>query len=825
MLIEQRIGRPGALVWTRGIAGPLFATGAARGDLDGPPSESLPSTPTVRLVARFQGPTPNLLPLTTEETEPLERSHGPPPGRIQTHWLPGPGATLLAHVRAEIRGSVDAVEPVVRSVRARLRWASGLAVRLEPMATGRRTARSFERGELRPAPLGSPWSTDPVRAGRMVAALEPMREEPDLRSAHTFALGASGAGKTTFLVESAVRALALGRRVVAVDVHGDLAPAIVGRIPPELLSRVVALDPTVDGVGSVGVGLLPRRDDPAGDRAAAHLVASLRRVSADGSGEVYWGFRLERLFDAFVRIARDEAGDLADLWELLTDARRRDAARLTVTDPDSVRFLDDLGTLLKRVPDLLWPATARIAKLVTQPALRRLFASPGPTIDLNAELPAGRPLLVRLPLGEVGPEAAAFAATLLVGRFYFARTFRPALRADAQTRTLLVLDEAHAVAPALLVEILAEGRKFGVELVAATQYVERLHPDVRAAAEGAVGRHVVFRTPPPGARAAGSWVGVDAATASSLLPSLPFGEALVACADDPLRVRRARLTTGTAPRPGDWAAAVARTAAEHGAEPSSSPTDEGCPGLVEELLFDLVAADERRDLLDVRQLVQRVVARTGREPDAALAAVAAARRRRWLIEDGGRVVLTEAGARYLGWGAPTGATRESAEHRALLFEAFRLFARHGARLEVLRQGSFEHRLPDARLLLLTESTRRLPGDLLAREVARRRDEWVWRAFRGRDVHLEAEVSGSLRPERVRRGVAKARAAGAFALFVTADARLANRVRRVLHADGLVPERAQVWTLRRAAVVRPPSPGRNRETPGGMVLGSVGAPSP
>jgi len=60
--------------------------------------------------------------------------------------------------------------------------------------------------------------------------------------------------------------------------------------------------------------------------------------------------------------------------------------------------------------------------------------------------------------------------------------------------------------------------------------------------------------------------------------------------------------------------------------------------------------------------------------------------------------------------------------------------------------------------------------------------------------VEAEVSGALRPSRVRHGLEKARARGAFALFVVGDAARAARVRRTLRADGWGPDRAQVWTL-------------------------------
>lgn len=91
----------------------------------------------------------------------------------------------------------------------------------------------------------------------------------------------------------------------------------------------------------------------------------------------------------------------------------------------------------------------------------------------------------------------------------------------------------------------------------------------------------------------------------------------------------------------------------------------------------------------------------------------------------------------------------------------------------------------------THGSRVVPS-VLAERIDRA--AWAWRFFRGRDVHVEAEVSGALRADRIRHGVAKATARGAFVVFVVGDARRASRVRRTLRGMERGPDRAQVWTL-------------------------------
>ena len=148
---------------------------------------------------------------------------------------------------------------------------------------------------------------------------------------HVISIGATGSGKTELLVRLAAAAMADGFRVVALDVHGDLAPRIVAALDPGRRERLLAIDPTVPG-GTVGIDLLHYSEPSDRERLAGQIVAILRRLSSE-NGDLYWGFRLERIFDVFVRLALEEQGTLLDIYGLLTDERRREASRLHTQDP------------------------------------------------------------------------------------------------------------------------------------------------------------------------------------------------------------------------------------------------------------------------------------------------------------------------------------------------------------------------------------------------------------------------------------------------------------------------------------------------------------
>jgi hypothetical protein len=721
---------------------------------------------------------------------------------FQTFWVRGPRGELwvarrfrfAAPTRAERDVRFDAVAATVA-----YDWSNVVGVPATARRSGRGGTRSWRRRSLSGFPRDAwlrkgPDAIDGTAEVRCIAS-RPMAGPP---SGHAVVFGSSGAGKTTYLAYRAAEAISRGERVVAIDLHGDLAPAVLARLAPEHRDRVLAVDASQRPV--TGISVLSGTDGD--DRAAALLVAAVKRLSADGT-DVYWGFRLERIFDTFIRLVQESGGTLVDLYDLLTSDDRRDAARLATRRPELARFLEELGPVVRRNPDFLWSAATRLSKVVLVPALAELLAPAGgglPVEDLVAE---GRSLLVRLPFSRLGPEAATLAGTLILARCFLGLAGREEFSRTG-AGVLLVLDEVHGFSPRLVAEVLAESRKFGVRALVATQYPERLAPEVRSAAAGASTHFVAFRVPPPSAAEAGSWLGFDRATAERILPALPPGRGVEL---DP----ETGALRSTGPEPlGDpstgpgWSAAVQRTQRSYPVPEASGPETPSGDAATERLLLAVLAAEEEGSPLDEVHAVPAALALPGAPMDAAtlIDRWGSIRQRNWLSCSEGTYRLSPAGARWLGLGVPTGAARETAEHRRLLLRAFRIFARRGYRLEILRQGRFDTTLPDARFRQLSPPAQRVvPGDL-AREVDRARQGWAWRFFGGRDVHVEAEVSGAVRPERIRHGWSKGAGRGVFVLFVVGEPMHGRRVRRVLERLEVGRDRAQVWTLPRAEQTKP-----------------------
>jgi Helicase HerA, central domain len=714
---------------------------------------------------------------------------------VQSFWLhPGTGRVHVA-VRFRVAARTrEACDRLFDAIGARLLgdWvrATAIPAAIRPLSPWAR--RDWRGAGVRSLPREG-WCSFDARSVEETAelGLRDLEAPPLFSGSHTVVFGASGTGKTTYLASRAARTVARGGTVVVIDLHGDLAPSILARLPTAGRERVVVVDAGERPVA--GIAGLVGTDDSV-ERAAGHFVAAVKRLSPDGA-DLAWGFRLERIFDTFARLVLDSGGSLTDLYALLTDPRRRDAALLGAPRASTARFLEELGPIVRRNPEFLWSAATRLSKVVLVPELTELLAPVDGGLDVERLVRDGRSLFVRLPVARLGPEAAAFAATLVLSRIYLGLASAGA-RDRAGEPVLLVLDEVQSFSPRLVSEILSESRKFGLEALVATQYPDRLAPELRAAAAGAAGRFVTFRIPPASTLSVGPWVGLSHATGASELATLPVG--LGVLRDAHWSVPR-WVSENESPIPVDspnaWSEAIDRTRAEFHVTPSPSGAElDEEP--VERLLLAILAAEESHRPLAPTDVVRAASTLLGPTIDAAeleRAWTRLARGPECRTTDTG-LHLTPAGERRLGLGAPTGASSESSEHRALLLRAFRVFARRGYAIEIVRQGRFDTTLPDGLFRQLGRTGRTEPVEL-ARTLDRVRSGWAWRCFGGRDVHLEAEVSGALRPERIRHGWSKADGRGAFVLFLVGDPERARRVRRTLRSLGLRPDRAQVWTLR------------------------------
>ncbi|WP_245548335.1 type IV secretory system conjugative DNA transfer family protein [Gordonia araii] len=333
---------------------------------------------------------------------------------------------------------------------------------------------------------------------------------------HVHVVGATGTGKSTLLSTMVHQLAHSGHGALVLDPHGTLVDRIVAELPASAIDRCMvvraddlehpiplnplaaaddaALATAISDMGEMFYELFdPKRTGIVGPRFVDRISAGLR-------GLVTLRGRRASLLD--VPLIFDHKGMREALMKAQTDPREVLWWRNEVRNQKSSEYGDLVG----------W-VNSKFESFTGSPALRAILGSGYDAYDPVGAMDGGRIILVDLAKGQIGLAASRLLGYLLLNRFWVA-----AMNRDTDRRFHVIVDEAHAVMAGSLVNMLSEGRKFGLSVTAAHQYLGQLAPEVAEALSGNVGTSVVFRASGPHVaehvRATGGQL--DAATLANL---------------------------------------------------------------------------------------------------------------------------------------------------------------------------------------------------------------------------------------------------------------------------------------------------------------------
>jgi energy-coupling factor transporter ATP-binding protein EcfA2 len=316
---------------------------------------------------------------------------------------------------------------------------------------------------------------------------------PALRAAdrlrHVLVVGKTGTGKSTLLRALARDDLAAGKGLLLLDPHGDLAAELRAELPRGRRPGLAWFDPTDPDCPALN----PLAHVPAEERplAASAAVAAFRKLFAAS-----WGPRSEHLLrHLFLALLDVRGATLEDARAMLVDEARRRWALKQVRDPSALFFwgyeFPSYGKQLQAEASA--PLLNKLGAVLSNPFARAAVTRFRPRLDLPAKLAHGRVVLASLSKGRIGEDATVLLGGLLLGALQRAAMARAALPAAERRPFHVLVDEAGSFAPATLLELLAEARKYGVGLALAVQSLAALDPQVRAGLLGNCNALVSFR--------------------------------------------------------------------------------------------------------------------------------------------------------------------------------------------------------------------------------------------------------------------------------------------------------------------------------------------
>ena len=284
---------------------------------------------------------------------------------------------------------------------------------------------------------------------------------------HSYVIGASGTGKSHFLLNLIIQDVESGQGIAVLDPHGDLVDQVLGYIPEERHPNVVLLDPG-DEHYSTGFNILSAHSELEKNLLASDLVAVFERLSRG------WGDRMTSVLGnavlAFLESSR--GGTLADLRRFLVEPVYRKDFLSTVTDSEVVYYWEKEFPLLSGKPQ--GPVLTRLDTFLRPRFIRHMVGQQENRLDFADIMNGGKIFLAKLAQGAIGEENAELLGTLLVSKFHQLAIARQAMAARDRKPFWVYIDEFHNFVTPSMEQILSGARKYGLGLTLAHQDLQQL---------------------------------------------------------------------------------------------------------------------------------------------------------------------------------------------------------------------------------------------------------------------------------------------------------------------------------------------------------------
>jgi hypothetical protein len=314
------------------------------------------------------------------------------------------------------------------------------------------------------------------------------------RARHAYIVGRTGTGKTTLLENMALQDIYAGRGVGVVDPHGDLIEAILARIPAERAKDVVLFNPA-SAERPVGLNILDVEGDFEKNMVISEFMGLLYSIYDPGRTGII-GPRFEQAVRNAMHVAMAvEGSTLIDVMRILSNTRyARDCLKF-VHDPMVKAYYKDIleGQSDFHRSEVLDYITSKFGRFTGDTAIRNVIGQSKTTIDFGRIMDDEKILLVNLSKGHIGQENSHFLGLLLVPRILIAAFSRAKQSAKQRKPFYLYIDEFQNFTTPMLSTMLSEGRKYGLSLTLANQFISQLTDRVREAIFGNIGTLGVFQ--------------------------------------------------------------------------------------------------------------------------------------------------------------------------------------------------------------------------------------------------------------------------------------------------------------------------------------------
>ncbi|MDP2209734.1 MAG: type IV secretion system DNA-binding domain-containing protein [Bacteroidota bacterium] len=383
---------------------------------------------------------------------------------------------------------------------------AGYAFRLPQSIDGELAGIETRNWRSRPIPKNLPDEGTLIGVGDLLTNDQPIRISKDDRRRHMYVVGQTGTGKTTILKSMILSDINEGEGLCVIDPHGDLFKEILGKIPEQRKEDVVVIDPT-EIEYPIGLNMLELKSENERYFIVQEMAAIIQKLIEDeyGStsagqitGPVFWQHMKMNLL--LVMSDLQLPGTLLDFHSIFQGKNFwKRWVPLKIQDQYLERWITNV---LPQIDYTRWGSDyssmgsyigSKFDSFVFDPMLRNIFGQRRSTIDILQIMDEGKILLVNLAKGELSETNSKFLGMVLMGKIQAAAMERIKSSPKGRRSFNIYVDEFQSIATKNFITLLSEGRKFGVNLILANQFVSQVEQKIVDSVLGNVGTIISFR--------------------------------------------------------------------------------------------------------------------------------------------------------------------------------------------------------------------------------------------------------------------------------------------------------------------------------------------
>ena len=299
------------------------------------------------------------------------------------------------------------------------------------------------------------------------------------RFSHMGIFGASGSGKSTFLLNLLAQDLADPTQpgIGLIDPHGTLYTDVLRLIPSKRRDDVVLVDVTDPSfVSSINPLAGMAQDRQYANFIANEIVAliSVLFEGKDTSGPTIRNHVKNALLLGSYIPGR--ASSFLDASRLFEDKDFRDYLLSKCNDAKIHNYWRDFTATNGEHGFSNWLPwiQARLSPFCDSPLMRRMLNAPQSRIDIDKCVANGKIVLFNLSAAVLGSQEARIFGNLMLNRIFYAAMRRRTRGLEKANPFHLVVDEAASMVSASTMRLWAEARKFGLSLTTANQSISQL---------------------------------------------------------------------------------------------------------------------------------------------------------------------------------------------------------------------------------------------------------------------------------------------------------------------------------------------------------------